>query len=285
MTRRVASVPVRAAALLLVVAGVGVAVAACANESPSSSPHPQPTSPRTPPAATPVDYQLGGAYPPDPRVGIVARDRTAAPVDGVYSICYLNAFQTQPGERDQWPDHLVLRQDGADVVDQDWPDEALLDTRSDDGRRAIAARVGEWIDGCAAAGYDAVEFDNLDTYTRSDDLLSAADNLALATLLVERAHRAGLAAGQKNAAEDAERLRAEAGFDFAVVEECAYYDECAAYTDVYGDAVVAIEYTDAIDRPFEQLCVDPAVPASLVLRDRDLTSPGDADYAFETCSR
>lgn len=274
--RRAAFAPVRAAVALALVASAGVALAACASE---------PAQPQPPPSAVPVDYQLGGAYPPDPRVGIVARDRSAVPADGVYSICYLNAFQTQPGERDEWPDDLVLRQDGADVMDPDWPDEALLDTRSDDGRRAIAERVGEWIDGCAAAGYDAVEFDNLDTYTRSDDLLRADDNLALATLLVERAHRAGLAAGQKNAAEDAERLRADAGFDFAVVEECAYYDECAAYTDVYGDAVVAIEYTDAIDRPFDDLCADPAMPASLVLRDRDLTTPGDADYAFEICPR
>ncbi|WP_243226738.1 endo alpha-1,4 polygalactosaminidase [Microbacterium sp. CIAB417] len=281
MTRcRAAFAPVRVlAAGVLAVASVGVV--ACAS-GPASVPDSGSVMGRLP-AGTPVDYQLGGAYPPDPRVGIVARDRTAAPADGVYSICYLNAFQTQPSERDEWADDLVLRQNGADLMDPDWPDEALLDTRSDDAREAIAARVGEWIDGCAAAGYAAVEFDNLDTYTRSDGLLSADDNLALATLLVERAHRAGLAAGQKNAAEDAERLRAEAGFDFAVVEECAYYDECTAYTDVYGDAVVAIEYTDAIDRPFDELCADPAVPASLVLRDRDLTMPRDADYAFEIC--
>ncbi len=280
--RRAALAPVRVlAAGVLAVALAGVV--ACASEPASVSD--SASVMRRPPAGTPVDYQLGGAYPPDPRVGIVARDRTAAPAPGVYSICYLNAFQTQPSERDEWPDDLVLRQNGADLMDADWPDEALLDTRSDDAREAIAARVGEWIDGCAAAGYAAVEFDNLDTYTRSDGLLSADDNLALATLLVERAHRAGLAAGQKNAAEDAERLRAEAGFDFAVVEECAYYDECTAYTDVYGDAVVAIEYTDAIDRPFGELCADPAVPASLVLRDRDLTMPGDADYAFEICPR
>ncbi|GAB3152393.1 endo alpha-1,4 polygalactosaminidase [Microbacterium neimengense] len=283
MTRcRAAFAPVRVLAAGVLAVALAGAVA-CASE-PAAGPSPGSVM-GWPPAATPVDYQLGGAYPPDPRVGIVARDRAAEPVPGVYSICYLNAFQTQPSERDEWPDDLVLRQNNADLMDPDWPDEALLDTRSDDGRQAIAARVGEWIDGCAAAGYAAVEFDNLDTYTRSEGLLSADDNLALATLLVERAHRAGLAAGQKNAAEDAERLRAEAGFDFAVVEECAYYDECAAYTDVYGDAVVAIEYTDATDRPFDELCADPAVPASLVLRDRDLTMPGDADYVFEICPR
>ncbi|WP_414685574.1 endo alpha-1,4 polygalactosaminidase [Microbacterium sp. LMI1x-1-1.1] len=39
-------------------------------------------------------------------------------------------------------------------------------------------------------------------------------------------------------------LHARAGFDFAVVEECAAYEECSAYTEVYGDHVLAIEYTD-----------------------------------------
>lgn len=278
--RRTAVASVRAAVAVALAVGL-VGMVACA-----SAPAPAPTPGSVmwwPPAGTAVDYQLGGAYPPDPRVGIIVRDRKASPATAVYSICYLNGFQTQPGERGEWSDDLVLRQDGADVIDRDWPDEALLDTRAEASRAAIAARVGEWIDGCASAGFSAVEFDNLDSYTRSDGLLSADDNLALATLLVQHAHDAGLAAGQKNAAEDAARLRADAGFDFAVVEECAFYDECTAYTRVYGDAVVAIEYTDALDRPFPELCADPDVPDSIVLRDRNLTTPADADYVFEIC--
>ncbi|MEV7692809.1 endo alpha-1,4 polygalactosaminidase [Microbacterium sp. NPDC089189] len=236
-----------------------------------------------PPAGAAPDYQLGGAYDPDPRVGIVARDRTAEPAPDVYSICYLNGFQTQPGERGDWPDDLVLRVDGEDVIDPDWPDEALLDTRGAQNRAAIAERITGFIEDCAAAGFDAVEFDNLDTDTRSSGMLDADDNLALAATLVDAAHAVGLAAAQKNAAEDAARLRAEAGFDFAVVEECAVFDECGAYADVYGKNVISIEYTDALPRPFADLCADEASPASLVLRDRDLTTPGDPAYAFELC--
>nr|BFF12245.1 endo alpha-1,4 polygalactosaminidase [Microbacterium flavescens] len=228
------------------------------------------------------DYQLGGAYPPPPGVEIVVRDRTAAPVEDAYSICYVNAFQTQPGELADWLGQLLLKDADQNLVfDPAWPDEALLDTASDHNREAIAEIVQPWIQGCADAGYDAVEFDNLDTYARSDGALTLDDNLELAEDLVEIAHDAGLAAGQKNAAEDAAALRSEAGFDFAIAEECAAFDECDAYTDVYGDRVIAIEYSDADD--FLAACEDERMPPSAVLRDRDLVTPDDAAYIFDLC--
>ncbi|MDQ0649482.1 hypothetical protein QFZ53_003678 [Microbacterium natoriense] len=236
-----------------------------------------------PPAGAEPDYQLGGAYPPAGAVGVVARDRSELPADGVYSICYVNGFQTQPGELASWPDDLLLQRDGETVFDPDWPDEALLDTSTPDRRERVAAMIEPWIAGCAAAGFDGVEFDNLDSYTRSDGALTLDDNLTLATRLVELSHDAGLAAGQKNAAEDAATLRDRAGFDFAVTEECAAYSECEAYTEVYGDHVIDIEYVDELPRPFAEMCADPESPPSMVLRDRELRTPGDAGYAFETC--
>lgn len=236
-----------------------------------------------PPVGAPIDYQLGGAYEPAAGVGIVGRDRSAEPAPGVYSVCYVNGFQTQPGEFDAWDAELLLHRDGEVVFDPDWPDEALLDTSTADGRERIAAQVIPWIEGCADAGFDAVEFDNLDTYTRSDDALSLDDNLALAVALVDAAHRAGLAAGQKNSAEDAAVLREKAGFDFAVTEECAAYEECDAYTAVYGEAVIDIEYADELPRTFAEMCADDASPASMVLRDRDLLTPADEGYVFQAC--
>lgn len=237
-----------------------------------------------PPAGAAPDYQLGGAYAPASGVGIVGRDRAAEPADGVYSICYVNGFQTQPGELDLWDDDLLLQRDGAPVFDPDWPDEALVDTSTPAQRERIAALVTPWIEGCADAGFDAVEFDNLDSYTRSDGALTLEGNLALATLLVDAAHGAGLAAGQKNAAEDAAVLHDEAGFDFAVTEECAAYEECSAYTDVYGEAVIDIEYSDELPRAFAEMCADDESPASMVLRDRNLVTPDDEAYVFETCA-
>lgn len=216
-------------------------------------------------------------------MGIVARDRSEQPVDGVYSICYVNGFQTQPGELEAWPVDLLLQRDGKTLFDPDWPDEALIDTSTPDRRARAAAMIEPWIAGCATAGFDAVEFDNLDSYTRSDEELTLDDNLALAARLVDIAHAAGLAAGQKNAAEDALTLREQAGFDFAVTEECAAYAECDAYTEVYGEHVIDIEYVDQLPRTFTEMCADADSPASMVLRDRDLLTPDEPGYAFETC--
>lgn len=236
-----------------------------------------------PPVGAAPDYQLGAAYDVPAGVGIVVRDRTAAPAPDAYSICYVNGFQTQPGELDIWPAHALLHDARGDLVfDPDWPDEALLDTSSAAKREQIAGIVARWIRGCAASGFDAVEFDNLDTYERSDGALTLDDNLALAELLVDTAHDAGLAAGQKNAAEDAAMLKKSAGFDFAVAEECAVYDECGLYTDVYGDQVIGVEYSDT-EVDFAAACADPSAPASLVLRDRELVGPDDDAYVFALC--
>ncbi|WP_292785906.1 MULTISPECIES: endo alpha-1,4 polygalactosaminidase [unclassified Microbacterium] len=236
-----------------------------------------------PPTGALPDYQLGGAYDPPEGVGIVGRDRSAEPAAGLYSVCYVNGFQTQPGELDAWPDDLLLR-DGDEVVfDPDWPDEALLDTGSAAQRSRIAEIVIPWIEGCADSGFQAVEFDNLDSFSRSGGALSLDDNLALAELLVDAAHGVGLAAGQKNAAEHADVLKERAGFDFAVTEECAAYAECGAYTAVYGAHVIDIEYTDQLPRPFTEMCADPDTPASTVLRDRDLVTPDDEGYVFAGC--
>jgi hypothetical protein len=234
-----------------------------------------------PPDGAP-DYQLGAAYRPPAGVSIVARDRSAPPA-GVYAICYVNGFQTQPGELNAWPDGVLLRTpDDAPVHDPDWPDEVLLDTRTPQQRSIILGVVTQWIGDCARNGYQAVEFDNLDSYTRTGGALRRDDAVELARGLVAAAHNSGLAAGQKNAAEDAAAFRA-AGFDFAVAEECAAYDECGAYTDVYGGHVVDIEYTDNLPRPFDAMCADAATPSSVVLRDRDLVAPEDPGYHFELC--
>lgn len=236
-----------------------------------------------PPAGAVPDYQLGGAYGPPGGVEIVARDRGAPPARGLYSLCYVNGFQTQPGELADWPDELLLRADGDVVFDPDWPDEALLDTGSAAQRSRIAEIVIPWIDGCAESGFQAVEFDNLDSFSRSGGALTLDDNLALAELLVAAAHGAGLAAGQKNAAEHAPALRERAGFDLAVAEECAAYDECGAYEAVYGEHVIDIEYTDHLPRSFAELCDDPEAPGSMVLRDRELVTPDDEGYVFAAC--
>ncbi|PSL36458.1 glycosyl hydrolase family 114 [Labedella gwakjiensis] len=277
-----------AAAVLLTT----VLLAGCGSpESPVddlSSTHEPDTSatPNAFPVGAGVDYQLGGAYPPPDGVGIVARDSTEQPADGIWSICYVNGFQTQPGESEEWltdrPD-LVVHVDGEPLADPNWPDEYVLDTSTPAKRLAIMGVIGPVIDACSDAGFAAVEIDNLDSFSRSAGQLTAEHNTALAELFAERAHADGLAIGQKNAAEMSEEMRTSVGFDFAVAEECHRFDECRAYTEVYGQSVIDIEYADDLRGSFADVCADPDTPRSVVLRDRDLVSQGDPGYVFELC--
>jgi hypothetical protein len=248
---------------------------------------------------TGFDYQLGGVSPPPEGTGIVVRDSTAEPATGLYSVCYINGFQTQPGAAEEWGD-LVLREDGRPVLDPDWPDEALLDTGSEDSRLRIADRLALLIAGCAEAGFDAVEFDNLDSYTRSGGMpsgegsagesanreerptregkLTLEDNLALARLLSTGARDHGLAVAQKNTPEAADA--ASGVFDFAIAEDCGAFDECDAYAGAF-EVVLDIEY--ATGDEFADLCAAGAVPSTAIRRDLGLVPASVDGYVFERC--
>ncbi len=234
-----------------------------------------------PPTNAKLDYQLGGAYPPPAGVRIVSRDRTAMPASGLYNICYVNGFQIQPGEASVWMSQhadLILRDgNGAPVIDTDW-NEMLIDVSTTAKRTAVAAIVGGWIDGCKAAGFDAIEIDNLDSYSRSGGRVTLDNAVAAMTLFSASAHAKNLAIAQKNSAEIVGR-RAAMGTDFAVAEECNTFDECGSYVDGYGDHVLVIEYVRAA---FTKGCTGfPGL--SIVLRDRNLVTPGASAYVYDGC--
>ncbi|WP_193103924.1 endo alpha-1,4 polygalactosaminidase [Brachybacterium sp. FME24] len=239
-----------------------------------------------PPHEGGFDYQLGGAYAAD--VAVVVRDASADPQPGAYSICYVNGFQTQPDEAELWLDHseLLLRDDAGDpVTDPDWPEEYVLDPSAASQREGILEILGPVISGCAEAGFEAVEIDNLDTWTRFDGIDEDGAS-ALAAEYVELSHSAGLAIAQKNAAEMAEHAHGELGFDFAVTEECGRYDECAAYTDVYGDHVLQIEYPGSLAESgvsFAEVCALPDRAPLTILRDSDLVAGGEPGYVYGSC--
>ncbi|MDO0924542.1 endo alpha-1,4 polygalactosaminidase [Streptomyces sp. TG1A-8] len=234
----------------------------------------EPPAVRLPPRHAGFDYQIGGAYPPPAGVRIVSRDRSDSPAPGLYNICYVNAFQAQPQERSAWPADLLLRDAHGDVViDRDW-NEPLLDIRTPAKRERVARRVNGWIDGCARKGFDAVEPDNYDSYTRSRHLLTAADATAFMRLLSRHAHARRLAIGQKNTAELA-GLRERAGLDFAVTEECGQYDECGVYADAFDNRVVDIEYTGTGLRRARARW---GGRISIVRRDVNVSTPGSAQY-------
>ena len=237
-----------------------------------------------PPTAGVADYQLGGAYTPRQDVQIVTRDRTDPPAAGRYSICYVNSFQTQPGTLRWWtkkhPSLLLRDAKGRLVRDPGWPDEVLLDLRTSRKRAAIGAVNRSWFAQCARKGYQAVEPDNLDSWTRSKGRLKKAHAVAFAKWLVREAHGTGLAIAQKNAPQLSRR---GLGFDFAVAEECEVYRECGAYTRTYGTRLIEIEYTDNGRTAFERACAARAGSASILLRDRDVVVPRSSRYVFRTC--
>lgn len=231
------------------------------------------------------DYQLGGAYSPPEGATVVVRDRQAQPAGAGYDICYVNGFQTQPDASEELlREHpeLVVHVHGEPLADPDWPDEYILDASTPAKREALVDMVGPWISGCGDAGFDAVEIDNLDSYTRSGGRISLDDNLALAAEYARIAHESGLAIAQKNTAEHTSRL-ADLGYDFAITESCRVFVECDTYTDVY-DVVLDIEYVDELGAAgFEDACADAAPGVTMILRDAQLVPPGDAGYVYETC--
>ena len=235
-----------------------------------------------PPANGIFDYQLGGGYAPADDVVVLSRDRNDEPDPDRYNICYVNGFQTQPDEADLWlGDHrdLLLRDAaGSPLVDSEFPDEYILDTTSAKSRRQLARIVGDWIDGCAADGFQAVEIDNLDTFSRFSDELNEDAAVEYVRSLADRAHAAGLAVGQKNSAELLAR-RSETQLDFAVVEQCNEFDECGEFTDAYGDHVYVIESDRSA---FETGCAEfPTL--SIVFRDVEISTPGSPAYLRESC--
>ena len=191
-------------ASLLVVAGVGAILAGSLPTAVAAIP----VVGKAPAIVVPqgnakCDYQIGRAYDLPKGVKVVSRDREAKPARHAYNVCYVNAYQTQPQEIQWWKQHhnnlLLKKPGGGYVVDSYWG-EVLLDVGTAKKRQAIAGIVNKWIAGCKADGFDAVEPDNLDSWTRSKGELTKSDNFDFAKLIIQGAHEAGLAIAQKNAA-------------------------------------------------------------------------------------
>ncbi|WP_200956960.1 endo alpha-1,4 polygalactosaminidase [Phycicoccus sp. Root563] len=236
-----------------------------------------------PPTTGAFDYQLDEPYPPAGGVTVVVRDRESPSPSDRYGVCYVNAFQTQPQDRDAWLRDraaLVLRHaSGAPVTDPGWPGELLIDIGRPALRQAAATVVSAQLDTCVGQGFEAVELDNLDSWTRSGGRLTQADAAAYARLLVAAAHARGLAVAQKNTVELLDAPGRPA-FDFAVTEDCGRYEECGAFTRVYGTRVLDVEYTD---RGFAAACrTSPSV--RVVRRDLELVAPGGAGHVLRYCT-
>ncbi len=278
-------------------------LAACAGPAdppPASRPEPSATRPgpesaaahqvRLPPTTGSFDYQLGGAGDIS-GLAVVVRDASARPMVGAYNVCYLNGFQTQPGDGESWLHNhgeAVLRDDhGSPVRDPDWPDEYVLDPSTAAKRSIILGVLTPVLSACADKGFDAVDLDNFDTFKRFSDAatghIDEAGAVELARSFTALSHDRGLAVAQKNAPDAAETGRRTIGFDFAIAEECAAYLECDRYRQMYGPHVLQIEYTDNLSGSFREVCAAADRAPLTILRDRRLVAPGSAGYVREQC--
>ena len=240
---------------------LGVAVVASAVMSLSS---PAPATPKrwVPTAKDRWVYEIGRA---DPRLGLCATPWSASrcvrptvwvldlyAVNGTspnvtnviaihhnfgHAVCYLSAgsFEAWRPDAAAFPDSVIgLALDG-------WPGERWIDIRQ---RSVLRPILEARADRCARAGFDAIDWDNVDGHTQETGFpLSADDQLAYNRMLASIARARGMSVGLKN---DLVQIPALVGsFDFAVNEQCAQFNECDLLLpfSTSGKAVVQIEYS------------------------------------------
>ena len=127
----------------------------------------------------------------------------------------------------------------------DWPGERWVDIR--DVTRpssTLAAILRARIAMCAAKGFDAVDFDNVDGYTNNPGFaFTASDQLVFNRWLATEAHAQRLSAALKNDLAQIPQLVGT--FDWAVNEQCWQYNECDLLLPFVnaGKAVMQIEYS------------------------------------------
>ena len=186
-----------------------------------------PPKPHRPPAHADWQWQLDGRLDlsvPATIYDVDGFDTRRAQVaqlhrTGRYVVCYVDVGTWERWRPDaaRFPPALLGAPNG-------WPGERWLDVRRiDQLAPLLRARFAR----CRAKGFDAVEPDNVDGYgNRSGFPLTAADQLRFNRWVARAVHAQGLAVALKN---DLEQARALApSFDFAVLEQCFQYDECAS---------------------------------------------------------
>ncbi|MGN6190111.1 MAG: endo alpha-1,4 polygalactosaminidase [Conexibacter sp.] len=168
---------------------------------------------------------------------------------GRYVVCYVDVGTWERWRPDaaRFPRALLGASNG-------WPGERWLDVRRID---ALAPLLRARFARCRAKGFDAVEPDNVDGYANGSGFpLTAADQLRFNRWVARAVHADGMAVALKNDLEQAPALARD--FDFAVLEQCFQYDECAKARPFLraGKAVYDAEYalpTSAFCAPAQRL--------------------------------
>lgn len=165
----------------------------------------------------------------------------SAAVDAIHAmsakaICYVSAgtWENWRADAGSFPSSVLGRNNG-------WPGEKWVDIRQ---TSVLLPLMQARVQKCVTAGFDGVEWDNVDGYSNKTGFpLTAADQIAYNASLANLAHQVGLTVALKN---DVEQLAALASyFDYAINEQCQQYSECSGYTANFinaGKAVFQVEY-------------------------------------------
>lgn len=169
-------------------------------------------------------------------------DNEKSVVDAIHesggkAICYISVGSREDwrGDANDFPESVI----GNDY--EDWKGEKWLDISNG----ALKPIMEKRLDLCKEKGFDGVEPDNIQNYIENTGFpLSYEDQIRYNKWLAEEAHERGLSIGLKNNGKQASGLLDY--FDWALVESCFYYDECADYVSFVdsGKAVFAVEYSD-----------------------------------------
>ena len=137
------------------------------------------------------------------------------------------------------------------------------------------------LDTCAAKGFEAVELDNLDSWTRREVPFGQAEAVAYAELLADHAHTTGLAVAQKNTPELGAAPRGTWSASTSPSPRSVGCTTSAPATPTsFGSAVIDVEYTA---EGFAAACATVGDGVSVVLRDVAVSTPEDQSYVYDSC--
>jgi hypothetical protein len=165
---------------------------------------------------------------------------------GAKVICYLDvgSWEEYRPDASQFPKSVLGN------VYEGFPEERWLDIRK---FHQFAPIMEKRIAMCAHKGFDGVEPDNIAGWENKTGFpLTRADQLRYNRWIARQVHQRGMAVALKNDPRQAKQLVGD--FDFAVVEECFQYEECAYFKPFIaaGKAVFEAEY----ELPPEKFCAE-----------------------------
>ncbi len=188
-------------------------------------------------------------------------------------ICYFSAgtFEDWRDDADQFPASVIGK------ALPEWDGENWLDIRT----AAVRSIMEKRLDIAVSKGCDGVEPDNMDGYANNSGFsLTATDQLYYNRFIANAAHDRNLSVGLKN---DVDQLAGLVDYyDFAVNEECFFYNECNAYTTFtdLNKAVFNAEYEEPYISDHTTLCTD-----SINMKFQTLILPWDLDDSFRIACR